>query len=110
MASSTSKPLPGRLGHPQRLGDSIKAFVQRAGRERPLMEQRILSSWEEVVEGVTGDRAGVVSRSERIQANELIVRVSDPVWRHRLRFEEQRFVKMLNEMAGGQVIRSIRFI
>ena len=109
MALSTSKHGSGRTGHPQRLGESIQAFVRGAGLEQPLAEQRVLLAWPKAAEQVAGERAVTISRSERIQAGELIVRIRDPSWRHRLRFEEQRFVKLLNKMAGATVIQSIRF-
>ena len=83
--------------------------MRRAGLEQPLLEQRVLLAWPEAAVRVGGERAAAVSRSDRIQSGELIVRIKDPAWRHRLRFEEQRFVKMLNEMAGERVIQSIRF-
>ncbi len=109
MASSTSEPSSSRAGRLESLGEVIKAFVRRAGLEQPLLERRAVLAWPEAAERLAGERAAAVSASERIQSGEMIVRIKDPVWRHRLRFEEQRFVELLNEMAGGPAIRSIRF-
>ena len=96
----------GRRAEPISLGEGLQKAIARLGIENKLREHRVLLLWPQVV----GARVAGVTRADLVRRGELLVAVTQDVWRHRLIFERETIRKRLNEAVGAEVIRSIRFI
>ena len=71
-----------------------------------LKAARILSRWEEIV----GNFLGEATRPRGFSRGTLILEVPDTLWIHQLRFGERNILRRLNEVAGEELFRQIRFV
>lgn len=81
----------------------LSHFLRSQGLETPLLEHRVLSSWENVV----GERAGSLTGKMQIRNQVLYVEIKSPTLRNELMMRRHQLVKSLNEIVGGLVIRDI---
>lgn len=87
------------------IADLLPEILRHEGLETPLRQQRLLSSWDEVVGKPIAQYTG-----ERFIKNQtLFVKVNNPALRADLTMGRSMLVRRLNEKAGGQVIVDIRF-
>lgn len=91
--------------HPIQVQSLVDLIVRRNGLETPLMQKRLLDSWDEVV-GSVGARYTV---DKVIRNQTLFVSLNSPALRADLSMRKTMLIKELNERAGGQVIADIRF-
>lgn len=83
----------------------LPEILRNEGLETPLQQQRLLSSWEEVVGPTIARYTG-----ERFIKNQtLYVKVLTPALRADLSMGRTILVQKLNEKAGAQVIFDIKF-
>lgn len=85
--------------------DLLPGILRHEGLETPLQQQRILSSWDEVV----GAPIAKYTAERFIKNQTLFVKVLSPALRADLSMGRSLLVKRLNERAGGQVIYDIKF-
>ena len=87
------------------IADLLPEILRHEGLETPLRQQRLLSSWDEVVGKPIAQYTG-----ERFIKNQtLCVKVNNPALRADLTMGRSMLVRRLNEKAGGQVIVDIKF-
>lgn len=87
------------------LGDILKACCVRAGLNKRMNEQRLLSVWEDAV----GE--GVAKRAEpiRIRNQVLYLKVANSVWMQQLQFMKGLILEKLHQKTGTDSLRDIRF-
>ena len=83
----------------------LPEILRHEGLETPLRQQRLLSSWDEVI-----GQSLVQYTGERFIKNQtLFVKVNNPALRADLTMGRSMLVRRLNEKAGAQVIVDIKF-
>ena len=91
---------------PERLGNVLRAVLDRLpGRER-LREYAVWPHWEEAVGATIARHA----RPVRIRRGLLCVAVDSPVWMQELQFLKESIRAQLNTRAGGDVISDLFFV
>ncbi len=88
------------------LGRVIPRLWSFPGWEKRLKAGRVLGRWAEIV----GPAVARATRPRAFSQGRLWVEVEDSVWMTRLRFEERRLLKLLNEAAGERLFTSIRWV
>ena len=88
---------------------SIKDIVLQSlrvnGLETPLLQKRIVDSWQEVV----GEMISRYNLNVYIENQTLVVRMSSPALRQELSMRRDYYVELLNNKVGAKVIYNIRF-
>ena len=88
---------------------SIKDIVLQSlrvnGMETPLLQKRIVDSWQEVV----GEMISRYTLNVYIENQTLVVRMSSPALRQELSMRRDYYVELLNNKVGAKVIYNIRF-
>ena len=88
---------------------SIKDIVLQSlrvnGLETPLLQKRIVDSWQEVV----GEMISRYTLNVYIENQTLVVRMSSPALRQELSMRRDYYVGLLNNKVGAKVIYNIRF-
>lgn len=88
---------------------SIKDIVLQSlrvnGLETPLLQKRIVDSWQEVV----GEMISSYTLNVYIENQTLVVRMSSPALRQELSMRRDYYVELLNNKVGAKVIYNIRF-
>ncbi|MDD5825105.1 MAG: DUF721 domain-containing protein [Prevotellaceae bacterium] len=88
---------------------SIKDIVLQSlrvnGLETPLLQKRIVDSWQEVV----GEMISRYTLNVYIENQTLVVRMSSPALRQELSMRRDYYVELLNNKVGAKVIYNIRF-
>ena len=88
---------------------SIKDIVLQSlrvnGLETPLLQKRIVDSWQEVV----GEMISRYTLNVYIENQTLVVRMSSPALRQELSMRRDYYVELLNNKVGAQVTYNIRF-
>ena len=88
---------------------SIKDIVLQSlrvnGLEAPLLQKRIVDSWQEVV----GEMISRYTLNVYIENQTLVVRMSSPALRQELSMRRDYYVELLNNKVGAKVIYNIRF-
>ena len=87
---------------------SIKDIVLQSlrvnGLETPLLQKRIVDSWQEVV----GEMISRYTLNVYIENQTLVVRMSSPALRQELSMRRDYYVELLNNKVGAKVIYNIR--
>lgn len=78
--------------------------MRNNGLETPLLQKRLLDSWDSVV----GDLVARYTTEKVIRNQTLYVRISSPAMRSDLSMRKTELVRLLNNKAGGQVIADIK--
>ena len=88
---------------------SIKDLILRnlrvQGLETPLLQKRLIDSWQ----SVAGEVIATYTKDLYIRNQTLFVHLTSPALRADLSMRRQELVKRLNEQVGSQVIADIRF-
>ena len=88
---------------------SIKDIVLQSlrvnGLETPLLQKRIVDSWQEVV----GEMISRYTLNVYIENQTLVVRMSSPALRQELSMRRDYYVELLNNKVGAKVSYNIRF-
>ena len=88
---------------------SIKDIVLQSlrvnGLETPLLQKRIVDSWQEVV----GEMISRYTLNVYIENQTLVVRMSSPALRQELSMRRDYYVELLNNKVSAKVIYNIRF-
>ena len=88
---------------------SIKDIVLQSlrvnGLETPLLQKRIVDSWQEVA----GEMISRYTLNVYIENQTLVVRMSSPALRQELSMRRDYYVELLNNKVGAKVLYNIRF-
>lgn len=88
----------------QNLADVLNLCLRRNGLETPLLQRRLIDSWEKVV----GPGIAAYTKEKFIKNQTLFVKISNPALRSDLGMMRQRLVKLLNDSVGSMIIADIR--
>lgn len=83
----------------------LPEILRHEGLETPLRQQRLLSSWDDVI----GQPLAQYTGERFIKNQTLFVKVNNPALRADLAMGRSMLVRRLNENAGAQVIVDIKF-
>lgn len=89
------------------LGEGIKHCLRGLGIEGKIREERAVLAFPGIVQEIIGKE--MAAEVVNLRNGELTVSVRHDALRHRLLFERDRLQNCLNEAAGSNVVRSIRF-
>ncbi len=90
---------------PQAVGDILSRLMRDEGLETPLLQKRIIDSWDEL----TGSVGARYTQEKYIKNQTLFVKIQNPALRSNLSMRRSELVKMLNDKVGAYVISDIRF-
>ncbi len=90
---------------PHLLGKALKEFIQSKPLGENLSQIELLSGWKEIFPPVICKHAKPIG----IRGNELIIMVSSSAWLNELSFLKEELKNRLNEKAGKELIKGIRF-
>lgn len=91
--------------HPIKVESLVDLIVRRNRLETPLMQKRLLDSWDEVA----GTFVARYTVGKVIRNQTLYISLNSPALRTDLSMRKSILIKELNERAGGQVIVDIKF-
>lgn len=87
------------------LGDVLNTLLREEGLETPLLQKRLIDSWEDVM----GPMVAKYTLNKFISNQTLIVRLSSPALRADLSMRRKQIVMQLNQAVGRIVIADVRF-
>lgn len=88
-----------------RLSEILPKLLREEGLETPLLQKRLIDSWETVV----GETVASYTTEKFIRNQTLFVKIQSPALRADLSMIRQKLVKKLNDKVGTMVIADIRF-
>lgn len=88
----------------QPLGDILQKFLREEGLETPLLQRRVIDSWEQV----TGNTVASYTREKFIRNQVLWVKIINPALRQDLSMMRTQLTRRLNEAVGTAVITDVR--
>jgi predicted nucleic acid-binding Zn ribbon protein len=94
------------MSHPERLGDVLRAVLERLPVRDRLREYAVWPHWEEAV----GQAIARHARPVRIRRGLLCITVDSPVWMQELQFLKETIRTKLNTRIGREVIADLFFI
>lgn len=87
------------------IGELLPEFLRNEGLETPLLQKRLIDSWDAVV----GAPIAACCGEKFIKNQTLFVKLQNPALRADLTMNRSILVRRLNEQVGAQVIADIRF-
>ena len=88
----------------QSITDILNKLLREEGLEMPLMQKRLIDSWETV----TGSIVARYTTEKYIKNQTLSVKIANPALRHDISMMRTQLVKRLNEHVGSFVISEVR--
>ena len=88
----------------QSITDILNKLLREEGLEMPLMQKRLIDSWETV----TGSIVARYTTEKYIKNQALYVKIANPALRHDISMMRTQLVKRLNEHVGSFVINEVR--
>lgn len=88
----------------QSLDDVLNQFLRQEGLEMPLLQKRLIDSWEQV----TGDVVARYTGEKFIRNQTLFVKITNPALRQDLSMMRTQLVRRLNDAVGSMVIAEVR--
>lgn len=86
------------------IDELINMFLRQEGYETPLLQKRLVDSWDRVTGAVVARYTG----EKFIKNQTLFVKITNPALRQDLLMMRSQLVRRLNEAVGCQVIADIR--
>jgi predicted nucleic acid-binding Zn ribbon protein len=80
-------------------------LTKSLGIDRAVNEYTVVASWAEIV----GERIANISTAQRIENGVLLVSVATAPWRNELSMQRHEIIRKLNEHAGEEIVKEIRF-
>jgi hypothetical protein len=90
----------------QPVGGALKSLLQKLGLERQFRTYDALAHWSDIV----GKQVAQVARPLRLDADTLWVAVKSHTWAQELNFQKGTILRRLNERAGEEQFKEIRFV
>jgi predicted nucleic acid-binding Zn ribbon protein len=87
------------------LGDVLNVLLREEGLETPLLQKRLIDSWEDVM----GPAIAKYTLNKFISNQTLVVHLSSPALRADLSMRRKQIVMLLNQAVGRIVIVDVRF-
>ena len=88
----------------QTIDEILQRFLRDEGLEMPLLQKRLIDSWETVV----GDTVAQYTAEKFIKNQTLFVKITNPALRQDLGMMRSQLVKRLNETVSSLIITDIR--
>lgn len=88
----------------QTIDEILQRFLRDEGLETPLLQKRLIDSWETVV----GDTVAQYTAEKFIKNQTLFVKITNPALRQDLGMMRSQLVKRLNETISSLIITDIR--
>lgn len=88
----------------QTIDEILQRFLREEGLETPLLQKRLIDSWETVV----GDTVAQYTAEKFIKNQTLFVKITNPALRQDLGMMRSQLVKRLNETVSSLIITDIR--
>jgi len=88
----------------QTIDEILQRFLRDEGLETPLLQKRLIDSWETVV----GDTVAQYTTEKFIKNQTLFVNITNPALRQDLGMMRSQLVKRLNETVSSLIITDIR--
>lgn len=86
------------------IGELLQQFIRQEGLETPLLQRRVIDSWETV----TGNTVARYTGDKFIKNQVLFVKITNPALRQDLSMMRSQLTRRLNEAAGSPVISDVR--
>jgi len=90
---------------PQEVDNIVSLILRSNGLETPLLQRRLLNSWDEVV----GESIAKYTVEKTIRNQTLWVKINNPALRSEIQMKRSLLVSQLNMKVGAQIICNIRF-
>ena len=90
---------------PQEVDNIVSLILRSNGLETPLLQRRLLNSWDEVV----GESIAKYTIEKTIRNQTLWVKINNPALRSEIQMKRSLLVSQLNMKVGAQIICDIRF-
>lgn len=90
----------------QSLGDAIREFLKTYNLERKIQERKLINSWEPIV----GPMIARHTKNLYIKNKVLFVKLDSPALSNELSYAREKITKSLNEAAGSEVIKDVKFV
>jgi predicted nucleic acid-binding Zn ribbon protein len=87
------------------ISELVNAFLRQSGLETPLLQKRLMESWEKVA----GKTIEKYTEEKYIRNQVLFVKLSRPALRSDLSMMRTELVNRLNQEVGAKIITDIRF-
>ena len=91
--------------NPQEVDNIVSLILRSNGLETPLLQRRLLNSWDEVV----GESIAKCTIEKTIRNQTLWVKINNPALRSEIQMKRSLLVSQLNMKVGAQIICDIRF-
>ncbi|MDY6438716.1 MAG: DUF721 domain-containing protein [Prevotella sp.] len=88
----------------EKLSDVLQRVMRQEGLETPLLQKRIIYSWDEVM----GETVARYTGDKFIKNQTLFVKIVNPALRQDLTMMRSDIVRKLNEKVGAYVISELR--
>lgn len=92
--------------HPEQIRTLVQSIIRQNGLETPLLEKRILDSWDEVA----GKVIARYTTEKFIRNQTLFVRIQNPALRSELSMMKTDLINKLNWKVGARIVYEIRLI
>lgn len=87
------------------LSDLLQMVLRKEGFETPLLQRRLIASWDTVV----GSTISRYTGDKFIKNQTLFVKINNPALRQDLSMMRQKLVQRLNSQVGSFIISDIKF-
>jgi predicted nucleic acid-binding Zn ribbon protein len=87
------------------VGDAIEELIAQLGIKKKLHEQDAFLVWDQAV----GERIAKIAIPTRMLRGTLIVSVKSGAWRNELSMRKQEIIRRINELAGDEILKDIKF-
>ena len=87
------------------LSDLLQMVLRKEGFETPLLQRRLVASWDTVV----GPTISRYTSDKLIKNQTLFVKINNPALRQDLSMMRQKLVQRLNSQVGSFIISDIKF-
>ena len=87
------------------LDQIVQQFLRESGLETPLLQKRLIDSWEKVA----GNAVARYTQEKFIRNQTLFIKISNPALRADLSMMREELVNRLNQEIGSRLITDIRF-
>ncbi|MGQ9454877.1 MAG: DciA family protein [Armatimonadota bacterium] len=94
-----------RVGKLSNVGDVLTAILDRCGLRGRINEQKAINAWESVV----GPHIAAATRVEKLVEGVLVISCKSSTWANELSLHRDSIKARLNEAAGSEVVKDIRF-
>lgn len=88
----------------QTIDEILQRFLREEGLETPLLQKRLIDSWETVV----GETVAQYTTEKFVKNQTLFVKITNPALRQDLGMMRSQLVKRLNETVSSLIITDIR--